>query len=452
LKKSVARFILLSLTVTLICIFSIPSMIFAITDLGGTPNAFTDSTINSIDKSVFLKKTTLTDFGIINCKQDLDFIYMSNSSKENNNTGNSNIDILGDNNIIWTGTFGLLAKQVLNIVSQLPTVGQILDIIGKKYELNWCGETISGGKIIKKGDLGDTNVKPVNWFDWWAMEHDKDYYSAEQEANPFKKILRFGLLTAKVVIGVSTELILRSNPVGQKIIDSLDKRQYGRSYKLGYIETKGSDISSNQIADNGSKTSCSIKVMISMIKDLYQLEIYPSTGGNTADLTYEIWTDGPTMHLIDSGEVPANNNWGGYNILVPGLRTIGAGYEVQIILLDKGVKVNSYSVFLDELDKIKCNIRVKSSETIISEETKDAVFTLEIYPSTEGNTTGLTYEIWVDGPMMHIIDSGLVPANNNWRGYKIKYHDSGYIWTGYEVKITLLDNGIEIKSYKIFLK
>ena len=112
----------------------------------------------------------------------------------------------------------------------LYSIGGLLDKIGKGWRLNWCGETISGGERIGKGGLGNRNVPPVNWFDWWCQAHDIEYCMAEHMLPDWfnGKLRDAGVIIVNlhVILGVTSEGFLRLH-FGDGIFDLFDFRNYG---------------------------------------------------------------------------------------------------------------------------------------------------------------------------------------------------------------------------------
>jgi RHS repeat-associated protein len=107
----------------------------------------------------------------------------------------------------------------------LSYVGEILDRIGETFKHNWTGETISGGQRITQGNLGNPNILPVNWFDWWSRAHDIEYWMAEHYLPAWLQGVGILAVNLHVIVGVGSELYLRYY-FGNDLIDLIDFRHY----------------------------------------------------------------------------------------------------------------------------------------------------------------------------------------------------------------------------------
>ena len=100
---------------------------------------------------------------------------------------------------------------------------------------------------------------------------------------------------------------------------------------------------------------CSIRIEVNKASEItWDIVIWPSTWGNTANLKYEIWVDGP-MQVKYSGDVPTSNDWTGINFPVDDL-SLWNGYEVKIMLFDKTLpegenNVAGYNAFFSLVDE-----------------------------------------------------------------------------------------------------
>lgn len=108
--------------------------------------------------------------------------------------------------------------------------GNITDWIGERWRLNWFGGSISGGSRIPKGGIGNPNVLPVNWIDYWARDHDMNIWAAEHYLPGWLRGIGVGLANLGVTIEIVGELWLRSKSAeffGIDLIELFDPRQYG---------------------------------------------------------------------------------------------------------------------------------------------------------------------------------------------------------------------------------